>query len=49
MDWWLGVMVVIVLTMLRVALPIALIALLAYGIRRLDARWHPEASASSGE
>jgi len=49
MDWWLGVVVMIVLALLRVALPVALIALLAYGIRRLDARWHPEATANSGE
>jgi len=39
----------VVLAILRVALPLALLALLAYVIRRLDARWHPEGSASSGE
>jgi hypothetical protein len=49
MEWWLGIVVMVALALLRVALPLALLALLAYGIRRLYARWYPQASASSGE
>lgn len=40
-----GVNVLIGMTLLRVALPVALLSAFAYLVRRLDARMHPAATA----
>ncbi len=49
MEWWLGAVVVVIYSILRLAVPLGLMALIGYGVRRLDKRWHPLALASGGE
>jgi len=49
MDWWQGFMVVASLTILRVAVPVGIVALIAYEVRRLDAKWHPVTAAGGGD
>lgn len=49
MEWWLGGLIVGVLFVLRLAVPLGIVALIGYGVRRLDGRWHPVPSPSGGE
>ena len=46
MEWFLGIAVMGVMTVLRLAVPVALTLVVAYLIHRLDVRWHPDASAA---
>jgi hypothetical protein len=49
MEWWDGVLVVTSLTVLRVAVPIAIVAVIGYALRRLDIKWHPVTTTGGGE
>jgi hypothetical protein len=41
MEWLLGLGIMAVMTALRLAVPVAIMAAFVYGVRRLDMRLHP--------
>ena len=45
MDWSQGVAVVVVMLLLRFAVPVAITFAAGYGLHRLDVRWHPETTS----
>lgn len=49
MEWWDGVLVVTALTVLRIAVPAAFVALIGYALHRLEIKWHPITTAGGGE
>jgi hypothetical protein len=49
MDWWQGFVVVVSLGILRVVVPAGVVALIAYELHRLDAKWHPVSVAGGGD
>lgn len=42
MGWSQGVVVVILMLLLRLAVPVAFTLAIGYALHRLDIRWHPE-------
>jgi hypothetical protein len=49
MDWLSGFVVMATMLILRVAIPVAIMAVVVHFIRRLDVKWHPAVTASGGE
>jgi hypothetical protein len=45
MNWPQGVTIVVVMLLLRLAVPVAISFVVGYGLHRLDVRWHPEATS----
>ena len=45
MNWPHGVAVVVVMLLLRLAVPVAITFAVGYSLHRLDVRWHPEATS----
>jgi hypothetical protein len=45
MDWFFGFAVIGGMILLRIAVPILIMGLLIWGLRRLNARWEAEAGA----
>jgi hypothetical protein len=45
MDWWWQAAIIFGLFMLRLAVPLAMVLLVGYCLRRLDERWQAEALA----
>lgn len=41
MQWLLGFVVVVLMFLLRFAVPVAITFAVGYGLHRLDVRWHP--------
>ncbi len=40
MDWFVGVMIIVGLFILRFGIPLAIMLTLGYLLRKLDAKWH---------
>ena len=49
MDWWLQAAGVVGLFFLRLVIPLALMLVVGYWLRRLDAKWQLEARARKAE
>jgi DMSO/TMAO reductase YedYZ heme-binding membrane subunit len=47
MEWALGIGVVVGMILLRLMVPVAITLALGYALRRLDAKWHPEATTDT--
>jgi hypothetical protein len=45
MDWWLQAAIILGMFILRLAVPLVIVLLVGYWLRRLDARWQAEAQA----
>jgi hypothetical protein len=45
MNWPQGVTIVVVMLLLRFAVPVAISFAAGYALHRLDVRWHPEATS----
>lgn len=45
MNWSQSVAVVVVMLLLRLAVPVAITFAAGYALHRLDVRWHPEATS----
>jgi hypothetical protein len=41
MQWLQGVGIMVLMLLLRLAVPVAITFAVGYGLHRLDARWHP--------
>jgi len=49
MEWLLGIAVMVGMTVLRVAVPLAIMATVVHFLHRLDVKWHPAMQISGGE
>lgn len=45
MDWWWQTAIILGMFMLRLVVPLAIVMLVGYWLRRLDAKWQAEAQA----
>ncbi|MBE7470332.1 MAG: hypothetical protein DPW09_12910 [Anaerolineae bacterium] len=49
MDWWWQAIIILGMFMLRLAVPLAVVLLVGYWLRRLDERWQAEAQTQQAE
>jgi hypothetical protein len=49
MEWLFGLAVVAGMTILRLAVPLAIMATVVHFLHRLDVKWHPAMLTSGGE
>jgi len=49
MEWLFGISVTVGMAILRLAVPLAIMALVIHFLHRLDVKWHPAPPVSGGE
>jgi hypothetical protein len=49
MEWLVGIAVMVGMAILRLGVPLAIMALVIHFLHRLDVKWHPAPLVSGGE